>query len=312
MKAHEQHPGDLFGTMERRIPDSEVNAILKDAIDMHVHTAPSIRERPSIIDLAQKAYEMGLAAFVAKRAEFPTVTDAEIANQIMNGKSIEILGSIVLNRFVGGLNPSAVQEAVSFQNCKVVWMPTTQSAYHFRLAGKQGGIEILTQKGQLKDEVKEILEIVAKARQKICIASGHVSFEETLKLVEACTSMSIPVVATHVTWPNAKLTLNEMKEIIEKGGYLELCVLSCIPSVYNPNFDVFQVPEIINNMGSENIVLSTDYGQPYSPNPVEGFRFFIRILLTLGMHRKAIETMIKVNPRKILDMDKEATTKIRG
>ena len=53
-------------------------------------------------------------------------------------------------------------------------------------------------------------------------------------------------------------------------------------------------------MGGENIVLSTDYGQPFSPNPVEGLRSFIKVLLTLNIDKKVIETMIKVNPKKIL------------
>jgi len=79
--------------------------LVRGAIDIHVHSEPSFFKRSvNDLTLAEGLLESGMAAAVLKCHAGSTVCRAKNAETHVDAK-VPIFGSIVLNYFVGGLNP---------------------------------------------------------------------------------------------------------------------------------------------------------------------------------------------------------------
>ncbi len=109
------------------MPENEKIDVLRDAVDLHIHTAPDIFERnvdaPSA---ARQAQEAGMAAIVVKSHSTDTSARAQAARE---SSGFPVFGGVVLNYPVGGFNPYAVRESAK-QGGRIVWMPTV-GARHF-------------------------------------------------------------------------------------------------------------------------------------------------------------------------------------
>jgi len=46
--------------------------------------------------------------------------------------------------------------------------------------------------------------------------------------------------------------------------------------------------------------MATDFGQPYNPNPVDGMRQFIKVMMALGMSEQEVDIMTRKNPARLL------------
>jgi len=172
----------------------EARGILRGAIDLHLHAAPSVFPRAmNDLEAAESASRWEMAGFVLKAHEGSTAERASIANLAVQGG--RALGSVVLNHFVGGLNPLAVEMALVL-GARVVFLPTIHAANHMRHFGGPTfsptvpsrfrpvqGIELLDSDGRLRPEAFDILDIVRNAGA--VLATGHISPMETDKLVSA-------------------------------------------------------------------------------------------------------------------------------
>ncbi len=95
---------------------------------------------------------------------------------------LELLTGVPLNNTVGGLNPYAVEHGFKL-NARLVWMPTFSAANHIRhshrknyLATREAmlkpkGLTIVTDTGELLDEVKVILDQIAQ--YDAVLSAGH-------------------------------------------------------------------------------------------------------------------------------------------
>ena len=166
--------------------------LLVDAIDMHAHTHPALFNRPiDDADLASHAMDFGMRGFVLKDHDSDTTGRAyHVGRQF---RRVKPFGAVVLNRSVGGLNPHVVQTALHY-GARVVWMPSNHSKYHAeyfdmpdypQLGRKRkqlpgDGVTVFDERGELKPEVATICELVAE--DDACLATGHLSIEETRAL----------------------------------------------------------------------------------------------------------------------------------
>lgn len=91
-----------------------------------------------------------------------------------------------------------------------------------------------------------------------------------------------------------------MKEMVNNGAYLELVASVNLPSVSAPTTNPFEVVDVIKAIGAKHCIISSDYGQPLSPEPVNGLKMFIRVLLSFGVSKTDMEIMLKDNPRTLL------------
>src|SRR2546430_1981516 len=103
----------------------EARRLLEGAVDTHIHSSPDLVARKlDDYDVARQARERGMAAVVLKNHFFTTTLRAQLVESQVPG--VRLIGSIVLNQPMGGINPWAV-EAAARGGAKVVWLPTAHS-----------------------------------------------------------------------------------------------------------------------------------------------------------------------------------------
>ena len=211
-----------------------IDKLLQGSIDMHVHHGPdagaSPRPRLDALQGARQAQEAGMRAIVLKCHECPTAGIAYIVNQVVH--DIAVIGSICLNREVGGLNPHALEYSANL-GAKVVWMPTFSSSYHLEERGE--GISILDREGKLLPVAYEILDIVKK--HQMVLATGHLPVAEAFTLVDEAKSKGLSrILITHPlgAMHRAYFSLEEQRQIAEKGAFLEYCFAGVIEGWFEP------------------------------------------------------------------------------
>ena len=113
---------------------------LDGAVDLHVHSYPCVFQR-RIDDrqAAQAAADKGMAAIVLKSHHESTVSRAYLLQSEF--PDLKIYGGVVLNQWVGGINPAAAEVALRL-GAKEVWMPTIDAAHHVDVHGKRGGYDV--------------------------------------------------------------------------------------------------------------------------------------------------------------------------
>lgn len=289
------------------------DGILEGTIDLHVHAGPDYIPRyGDSFRIAREADSHGMKAIVIKSHLSSTVGSAYAANQL--GLKVKVFGGIALNWPTGGLSVRAVIATLK-SGGKVVWLPTTDAEYAIRKAkaghwikgivesssfGKEvEPISILDERGDLREEVQEILRICKE--YNAILASGHISPKECLALAKE--SKRIGYDKLEITHPNAWLedfTMGVLKELALLGSTLTLSYGVCSP--LSGRQDPREIVKIIKEIGPQSCALITDYGQIHNPSPVEGLRAYFYLLLSLGVTRKELDIMAKENPSRLLDI----------
>jgi len=284
--------------------------VLEGAIDLHFHAAPDLHDRLlDEMEIARDAREAGMRALLSKAHYGINASRMYYVSKAVPG--IHTFGGVVLNPAVGGLNPSAVETAIAFGG-KEVWMPSIFSAAHIkhfkgtygimpgRVKWPENGISVLDGEGRLLPAVKEILDMIAQA--DIILGTSHCSGEESRILIDEAFRRGVKkILITHPHNVVPGLSLEVQLEFARKGAYLEHCFLSTTPMFFNARIQ--DVIEIIRKAGPERCVLATDFGQVFSPSPVEGLRMFILELMNQGITREDIDVMVRKNPARLLGLD---------
>jgi len=276
--------------------NSQVQEILRGSFDLHVHAGPDpeYERRLDALDAGHHAHEAEMAGFVLKSHHYPTASLAHALNRIYPG--LNVAGSIVLNREIGGLNPDAVQVAANLDS-KVVWMPTYGADFYLRSQGRGPGLRLVSDSGDLLPEVQEILDI---ARQHdMVLASGHVSPSESLALFKEAGARGIRrLVATH---PADTTSAEELRAMVSLGAYVEYPFLLCMPSFSSTSPE--EMVAAVRALGVEHCVVTSDFGQWMNPPPAEGMRMAIAALLQAGLNAQEVSTLVKTNPLWLMGME---------
>ncbi|MCG6835787.1 DUF6282 family protein (plasmid) [Fusobacterium vincentii] len=282
-------------------------ANLNGIVDLHVHSAPDIRERAyTDFELMEAGIRVSARAIVIKSHHGTTMNRAYLVNEYnklkYNGKNnFTMYGSITLNYAVGGLNPVAVETALKL-GAKIVWLPTTSAKNHSKKYGKIGGIFCLNENNELVPELIEILELIKK--YDVILATGHISVKEIFKVVEYAKSMGInKIVITHPEFWVVGMTHEEQIKIVkEYNVFLERCFAQpLINKEYKSNLeDNYQ---IIKKIGCHNIIVDTDGGQVENPNWEVAFEIYMQYLLDKGISEEELDIMTKKNAAKLLGLE---------
>jgi len=294
-----------------------IDKLVEEAIDFHVHAAtdPFSERRLDAIALASEAKHARMKAIVIKCHHYSTAPLAYVANTVIS--NFTLVGSLVLNNGVGGLNPEVVEVAAK-GGARVVWMPTYSSVpdTQIRLGGTASmtgpmqvtsgkGISLIGKDNKLVPEMAQILEIIKD--YDIVLGTGHTSRSEIYAVTDEARRMGIKVTITHplslsVGSPaiGSPLTIEHQKQLISKGAYIEHCFVACMP--LDDRLDPVVIVDNIKRVGAESCILSTDFGQIVNPSPPEGFRMMIASMLKLGLSEKELEILVKVNPSKLLGL----------
>jgi hypothetical protein len=282
------------------------------AFDLHVHAYPSLFPRlTDDLGLAEAYRAAGFGGFVLKGHHESTASRAYLLGRLF--PDLHVFGGVVLNRFVGGLNPAAVEASLRTGG-RVVWMPSIDADGHALahgstggydsqgagLAGSERGISIFGAGGEIRDEVYEILDLVKNA--DAILATAHLSAAEVVALVPIALERGVrKVVITHPFFKVPALDLDTLASLVLRGAYAEFAYNTLSPMWRYTTVD--QVRAAITRVGAERCLLVSDGGQRHNPSPPEGLRIFAQSLFERGITERAIEIMIRGNPRALLGLN---------
>jgi hypothetical protein len=294
---------------------SEIDAILKGAYDLHVHSAPDVLPRKmNDIEMAQRIINCGMGGYAIKSHYFCTSERAELVKKMF--PLCDAVGTITLNSSVGGINPSAVEMA-GRSGAKLVWFPTCDSAHEIahvfngdpdkklpywaqiiiemKAAGIKTPVITILENGNLKNEVYEVLDIMAA--KNMILATSHISHEEAFALVSAARERKLErIIITHADFPTTFYNESEQARFIEQGAYIEHCYTTWATN----KIDFETVVRQIRAAGPDHVILSTDLGQKTSVYPDEGMKEFARRLIEEGFSADEVRKMMVTNPRTLI------------
>lgn len=285
---------------------------LAGVIDLHAHVAPettllNFRRSVDAIEAAQIGRIYGMRGMVFKEHHTETASWAYLVSQIVPG--IELFGGIVLNRAVGGINPVAVEAMALTRGGRgrVVYMPTVDAEY--RNPGRPNAVPV-SRNGQLLPEVLELLKVMAK--HDLSLSTGHVSPEEVMILIRAAKAAGVnKIYVQHPNHGGLVMSMAQMKEAVRLGALIEI-VLSgegltgggpAVVNAENPVTDYGpQKIADIRALGPENVVVTSDLGQPGRVTHADAFQIALAVLAKAGFSQAEIDTMTKHNPARFLGL----------
>ncbi len=300
----------------KRNIDEQAAELLHGTIDMHVHANPHVSAENHMLDaieIAKLARDAGMRAMVIKDVTFPNTGTAYLVNKIVPG--FRMFSSLVMNLVCGGINPRAVSVAVNHgDGAKIIYFPTGDALHHVidREKINYTGINLpltrdeaitVTKDGKITKETLEVLEIIAGA--DVCLATAHVSPEETLTVVPKAMEMGVKkILISHTMWRMLGFTKDHLDELKKYDVFFEFEFQLCLPlmqfiheeSQVNPN----DIIKTMRAVGIERSVMNTDTGQAYAPSPSAAMKYFIAVLLKCGVKGEEITQMAGRNPATLL------------
>ncbi|MCS7174065.1 MAG: DUF6282 family protein [Armatimonadetes bacterium] len=302
---------------EIRQPSERAQAVVRGAYDLHVHTGPdALPRRCNDIEAARGFLQRGLAGFAIKSHYTSTAARARLVNFLVPG--IRAFGALCLNASVGGMNPVAVEIAAR-EGARIVWMPTVdaenearahregrtseRAPYWARLQEelRQKGISydpvrVVDGSGRVLPETREVLQAIA--RHDLVLATGHLSRDEILAVVEAAKQEGIRrLVVTHPDFPTQDLPVEDQRLLAREGALLERCFATANTGKISWEELCFRIREV----GVEHSLLSSDLGQPTAPPPEDGLALMADRLLDAGFSEEEIRIMAVRNPQRLVD-----------
>jgi hypothetical protein len=283
--------------LSQRLAISGEHMDLHGVIELHVHAGPDVRPRKmDALTLVRTAKAAGMRALLLKSHDTITADLAQIVEAAVGG--IRVFGAVTLNEAVGGFNPSAVKAALAL-GAREVFMPTFSAAHHRRQDGRDGGLTVLDGAGRMRDEVRQILDLVAQA--DAILGTSHLAPEESLALVRAARQAGVrKVLVSHPEIGFLAIPLDIQRAMAAEGAYFERMHLhgnSCV--------DWAGLAAVMRAVGFARTVLVTDLGRPDAVDPVTGMQEMLEELEKQGFSRAELDRMARQAPARLLNLDDE-------
>ena len=282
---------------------------LQGIIDMHVHASPDVRPRSiDQLTLAKQLKQNGYRGVMFKCHDFCTADNAYLLDNMVDG--IDIVGGIVLNlNFGPTVNVQAAKMATKLTGgyCRCIWMPTYQSAYDMKRAGKTG-VPVVDASGKVLPEVVKVMELCRD--EDIIFATGHSSPEECVILTAKAKEVGVrKCVVTHCTQTFWFISLDQAKQCLENGAYLEHSILPyyngehCLVPHYRKERQT-KLEEIIRyiKLDPSHQFISSDLGMSKMPNPVDGMADCLHAMRALGLDDRELDLTTRKVPAMLLGM----------
>lgn len=287
------------------------------AVDLHVHCGPEgIPRRFDAVSLARHVGQSGLGGAVLKSHMTATGSWAQMAHDVTG---VRLHGSVVLNHYVGGINPAAVRGALGPSAggepyLKVVWLPTVHAAAHLTARHHEGErydippewcggtvsslarrldevepINVLA--AHLRPPLDEILRIAAD--HNLVLATGHAGRDEVFYVMERADALGVgKVIVTHPCYDPPAIGVDELAELAAAGAYTELSFILVDMGMVS----FADTAATLRRVGAGQTILSTDVGQVDRAAPAEGLAKLGAGLLAEGVPREDIDAAMKHNP----------------
>jgi hypothetical protein len=296
-------------------PSERARELVRGGYDLHVHIAPDVPER--VIDdlgLAERCAELGLAGFALKSHYTSTAERAQVVSAVH--PDVRVIGTLTLNRAVGGLNPVAVEIAAR-EGARIVWMPTFDSpaetagrvdpvpGQHVpiwaqlqrELRGLGIGVDPVRVRGDdggLLPETTQVLEAIA--RHGLVLATGHLGRDDAFAVVDAAFAAGVTqVVVTHPEFPSQDYSIEDQVALAERGCLFDRCLST--PLSGKTTWE--HVVAGIRATGLERNYCSSDFGNPDYPAVEDGLALWADRLLEAGFGEEEVHRMIVDGSRQV-------------
>ena len=296
----------------------------KCVIDMHVHIGPELlRRRYSAASLADEARREGFGVVMKNHFQPTTALVAAVKRA---DDVIPLIGSVALNASTGWVDDHGVRAGLSGWKMDVgnadpdpgrfvVWMPTLCSESHLKLFGRRDTPEEWGVKGRYSrlfpvgtgyslDETNAVT-LAAMDRcldaikaNDLILATGHLNKRETAFLVRRAYARGLRrIVMTHPLFEATHQDIDTLKQLWQEcGAYTELAYVN----IAMDNLSYESYVQVVEAVGPQGVVLSSDLGQPFSPPVGEGLRDYFAQLQQRGVHEDAIAQMAVLNPHALV------------
>jgi predicted metal-dependent TIM-barrel fold hydrolase len=107
------------------------------------------------------------------------------------------------------------------------------------------------------------------------------------------------IVVNHVQSHIINMPVDAMKRAAEMGAFLEACWNALAPG----RMDSPELVQQFRQIGLHQVVASTDYFRPYSPNPAELFRMFLGMLHEGGLSKDEVKQVACSNPARLMGLE---------
>lgn len=278
-----------------------LEALLRDAVDLHVHAAPCLFPRwGNDLQLAREAAANGMRAILIKSHFESTVGRAGNVGQ---AHSVKVLGGLVLNPFLGGLDPAVVEVGCRL-GARMVWMPTLQSV---PATSSQVDLDLLKIRDRFSlprsgDGMEDLQNVVAILRDyRVALATGHLHPRDGLYLLKLCREKGLTrLVFTHPFSTLIEAGDEDITHAVALGAKVEL---EAFTFVYGDNAAlVARAAGMIRRLGAQHFFLSSDGGQAGYPNPCASLQALCRLLYQAGVHLRDLELMTRIVPAELVGL----------
>ena len=300
-----------FATAQSDIPNTAIDRLMVGAIDLHLHSGPSLLERRlDHVEAGRQAEAAGMAAVALKDHYYSVTPSVRLLEKYeFSDSPLRLLSGIVLNNAVGGFNTYAVEHTLKLGG-RIVWMPTISAANHIRQTRRSSALpkghlpptalSVLDERGVLLDSVRSILDLIA--RHDAVLATGHLHLSEILPLLAEARDRGVSRLLVNHPSFLVGAEAADMTELANMGAYLEHCAYMLVDRPDQRHHGA-AFKSFIQAGGIERTILSSDLGQITHPPPVEGLRALIRLCLELGYGDEEVRQMVSVNAATLVGID---------
>lgn len=300
----------------------EINQLVKESIDLHYHIGPDILPRRDTVETLVASERGKIKGIALKSHAFPTISTI---NTIKKREEDPLLiGSITLNYFMGGFNPSAIYASATMSKGShlIVWFPTIHAENHLvknhseyeippdwvkdpafkpRLKSELKAIKVTDWNNKLFDKCNRVLKTIKDTGS--ILATGHLSWQESYVLANESLKMGIKTIITHPMQRDIAMPIDKQKELAKKGAFIEHCYIMWLDRDHPEDYPLETIKRDMEEVGYEKCIITTDAGQIRNPSPSTSLEEYMNLLNGAGVSKEDLETMAVDNPRKILGVD---------
>lgn len=293
------------------VDEERAAALLRGALDLHVHSGPSTMPRQlDHLQAADEAVAAGMRGLLFKDHHYSVAPFIPLMERVLGDRGLSMFSGLVLNNSTGGLNPFVVDAQLKM-GAKLIWMPTAQAANHIRSAHRKvrlasnvqlrdsPGLTVVDGYGNILDEVKQILDLVAEF--DAILSSGHLHVWEIWRLFEEARARGVKRLLVNHPMYGLHFTYDDIRDLAAMGALIEQSAALYIDSRFNV-FSPQELKEHILAAGVSRSSIGSDLGQVDNPTPVEGMRQAIKLCLALGFTDEEVRTMVADNPARLVGL----------
>jgi hypothetical protein len=161
-------------------------------------------------------------------------------------------------------------------------------------------LTVLDANGQLTDETKVILDLIAEA--DIILAGGHLHVSELALLFEEAKRRGVKkIMVNHPTYL-IDCSDEDIRSFARMGVYLEHSICMFVPSRVK-FWEPAELKRLIDVAGVDMTILGSDLGLTEAPRPVDGYRQIVRSLLELQVPATDVRKLVATNAARLLGLN---------